>query len=114
MKRAKENNLFQFLKSYSLTNQAIDYVKELMNFNLDMNMPQRKLVKMGKILGYTISLNYVLALAKKGFCKDLIENAITILQQDISSHMTSFSTKNKINVVEDYQGSSDWMSFANA
>lgn len=114
MKRAKENNLFQFLKSYSLTNQAIDYVKELMNFNLDMNMPQRKLVKMGKILGYTISLNYVLALAKKGFCKDLIENAITILQQDISSHMTSFSTKNKINVVEDYQGSSDWMTFAKA
>ena len=79
-----------------------------------MNMPQRKLVKMGKILGYTISLNYVLALAKKEFRKDLIENAITILQQDISSHMTAFSSKNKINVVEDYQGSSDWMTFAKA
>ena len=112
MKRAKENNLFQFLKNYSLTNQAIDYVKECMNFNLDMNMSQRKLVKMGKILGYTISLNYVLALAQKGFRKDLIQNAITTLHQDISMNMTAFSNKNKSDVVEDYEESSNWMNFA--
>ena len=114
MKRAKENNLFQFLKGYNLTNQAIDYLKELMNFNLDMQMSQRKLVKMGKALSYTISLNYVLALAQKGFRKDLIENATTVLQQDISELMTAFSFKNKSDVVEDYQDKSDWMNFAKA
>lgn len=112
MKRAKENNLFQFLKGYNLTNQSIGYVKELMNFNLDMQMSQRKLVKMGKILGYTISLNYVLALAQKGFRKDLIENAITFLKQDISKYMSAFSCSNLSDVVEDYQEKSDWMSFA--
>ena len=112
MKRAKENNLYQFLKGYKLTNLTTDYIKELINFNLDMYMSQRKLVKMGKILGYTISLNYVLALAEKGFRKDLIENAIAILQQVISKHMTDFSSSNKSNVVEDYQDNSDWMNFA--
>ena len=112
MKRAKEYNLFQFLKGYSLTNHSIDYVKELMNFNLNMQMSQRKLVKMGKVLGYTISLNYVLALAQKGFRKDLIENAITILIEDISKLMTAFSSKNKSDVVEDYSENSEWMSFA--
>lgn len=111
MKRAKENNLFQFLKGYSLTNQAIDYVKEMMNFNIDMHMPQRKLVEMGKALGYTISLNYVLELDQKGFRKDLIENAITILLQDISELMTAFSFTNKSIVVEGYQENSDWMNF---
>ncbi len=112
MKRAKENNLYQFLKGYKLTNLTTDYIRELTNFNLDMYMSQRKLVKMGKILGYTISLNYVLALAEKGFRKDLIENAIAILQQVISKHMTDFSSSNKSNVVEDYQDNSDWMNFA--
>lgn len=114
MKRAKENNLLQFLKGYTLTNQAIDYVKEMMNFKLDMNMPQRKLVRLGKILGYTISLNYVLLLAQKGFSKDLIENAVSTLQQDISKQMAAFNSKNKANVVEEYQENSNWMNFAKA
>lgn len=112
MKRSKEKNLFCFLKNYKLTSQATDYVKELMNFNLDMQMSQRKLVKLGKALGYTISLNYVLALSHKGFRKDLIDNAITILQEDIAKLMTSFSFNNKSDVVEAYKENSDWMNFA--
>lgn len=111
MKRAKENNLFQFLKSYSLTNHAIDYVKELMDFNLDMHMSQRKLVNMGRALGYTISMNYVLALAQKGFRKDLINNSLDVLQQEITKLMAGFSYKNKSLLVEDYQENSKWMNF---
>ena len=86
----------------------------MMNFKLDMNMPQRKLVRLGKILGYTISLNYVLLLAQKGFSKDLIENAVSTLQQDISKQMAAFNSKNKANVVEEYQENSNWMNFAKA
>ncbi|MDD2475185.1 MAG: acyl-CoA/acyl-ACP dehydrogenase [Dysgonamonadaceae bacterium] len=114
MKRAKENNLFQFLKSYSLTNHAIDYVKELMDFNLDMHMSQRKLVKMGRALGYTISMNYVLALAQKGFRKDLINSSLDVLKQEITKLMAGFSYQNKSLLVEDYQENSKWLNFTKA
>ena len=112
MKRTKEKNLFQFMKEYNLTDRAADYVKELMNFNLDMEMTQRNSVKMGKVIGRIISLNQVLDLAQKGFRKDLIEGAITMLQQEVSKLMAGFSYNNKSTLIEDYEENSKWLKFA--
>ena len=112
MKRAKENNLFQFLKGYDLTQRAADYVKKLMSFNLDMEMSQRNSVEMGKVIARTISMNQVLDLGQKGYRKDLIEGAITMLQQDITKLMSSYAFKNKTSVIEDYEDNSKWIDFA--
>ena len=113
MKRAKENNLFRFLKDYSLTKHAIDYVKSLMNFNIDTEMSQRNSVELGKVIGRIISMNQVIDLAQKGFRKDLIEGAITMLQEDITKLMSSFAFDNKNAVIEDYEENSKWIDFAN-
>ena len=112
MKRAKENNLLQFLKGYNLTHQAADYVKGLINLNLNMEMSQRNSVELGKVIGRIISMNHVLELAQKGFRKDLIEGAITMLQQDISKLIAGFSFKNKTSVIENYEENSKWINFA--
>jgi hypothetical protein len=99
------------MKGYDLTNRAADYVKELMNFNLDMEMSQRKTVEMGKVIGRIISMNQVLDLAQKGFRKDLIEGALIMLRQDIATLMAGFSFDDKSSVIEDYQEKSDWIQF---
>lgn len=112
MKRAKENNLFKYLKGYDLTHRAADYVKGLMNFNIDMEMSQRKCVGMGKVIARTISMNQVLDLAQKGYRKDLIEGAIEMLQQDITKLMNGFAFNNKSLVIEDYEENSRWIDFA--
>ena len=112
MKRAKENNLFQYLKEYDLTKHAIDYVKSLMNFNLNMEMSQRNSVELGKVIGRIISMNHVLELTQKGFREDLIEGAIAMLQEDISKLMAGFSFNNKNTVIEDYEENSKWIDFA--
>lgn len=111
MKRAKVSNLFQFLKGYSLTSHAVEYVKNMVDFNLDLQIPQRKLVEMGKITGRIISMNQVIEMADKGFRKDLIEGAITMLQQEISELTASFSFNNKSQAIEGYEENSDWFSF---
>ena len=111
MKRAKENNLFQFLKDFDLTSKAADYVKTLTDFNLDFQMQQRKLVEMGRVIGRIISLNQVIDLANKGFRKDLVEGGITMLQQDISRLIAYFSFNNKSEVVEGYTENSSWLNF---
>lgn len=111
MKRAKENNLYLFLKDFDLTGKAAEYIKELTNFNLDFQMQQRKLVEMGRIVGRIISLNQVLELANKGFRKDLIDGGITMLQQDISKLMATFSFNNKTEAVEGYGENSSWLNF---
>jgi alkylation response protein AidB-like acyl-CoA dehydrogenase len=114
MKRTKENNLFRFFKSFSLTSLAADSVKGQMNFNIDFQMPQRKLVEMGKIIGRVISLNQVLDVAGKGFRKDLAEGGKTMLEQEISNLISSFSFKNNTRVVEEYEENSSWLNFVTA
>jgi regulator of replication initiation timing len=86
-------------------------VKELMNFNMDMEMSQRKTVGMGKVIGRIISMNQVLNLAQKGFRQDLIEGAISMLKQDISKLMAGFTSDDKSSVIEDYQEKSEWIQF---
>lgn len=111
MKRAKENNLYRFLKEFDLSSKASEYIKELTNFNLDFQMQQRKLVEMGKVIGRVISLNQVIDMANKGFRKDLIEGGITMLQQDISKLIATFSFNNNKEVIDDYQENSSWLNF---
>jgi alkylation response protein AidB-like acyl-CoA dehydrogenase len=109
MKQAKENNLFQFLKNFHLTGRTAEYIKELMNFNLDLQLPQRKMVELGKIIGRIISLNLVLEMAERGFPKDLITGSIAMLQQEIARIMAAFSFKSEQQVVLDYEENSSWM-----
>lgn len=111
MKRAKEINLYQFIKEYKLTDKAAEYVKDLTNFNLNMEMSQRKSVGMGKIIGRIISMNQVLHLAQKGFPKDLIDGAVTNLQEMITKLVAGYSFHNKSTVSEDYNENSNWSLF---
>ncbi|WP_319482915.1 acyl-CoA dehydrogenase family protein [uncultured Draconibacterium sp.] len=111
MKRAKERNLFQFLKGYDLTDKAVHFVKSQVDFNLDLQIPQRKLVEMGKIIGRVISLNQVLDLSEKGFNKELIDGSVAFLQQEITKLMSAFNFKNEEKVVDGYDENTSWMNF---
>lgn len=111
MKRAKENNLFQFLKGFDLTQKAAEFVKSQLDFNLDLQIPQRKLVEMGKIIGRVISLNQVLDLSDKGYRKDLIDGAVIQLQQEVTKLMATFSFNNTNLVVDGYEENGSWLDF---
>lgn len=111
MKQAKENNLFQFLKNYSLTGKSVEHIKEILNFNLDMQLPQRKLVELGKVLSRIVSMEMVIDLGIKGFNPELISNSITMLKQELNHLMSSFSFSNNTLVLADYQDDSHWRNF---
>lgn len=112
MKRAKENNLFQFLKEFNLTSRATEYIREQVNFKLDFQMPQRKLVEMGKVIGRVIALNQVLEMSEKKFREDLIQGGVTMLQQDIASLMSTFSFINKTQLIDEYEENGSWFDVA--
>lgn len=111
MKTLKETNLFTFLKSHSLTKRAAEPLKAALNFSIDPQMTQRKYVELGKALSRIASLDLVLQLGELGFRKDLIVNADSILQQEISQLMAQFNFNQTALVVEDYNEGSDWSEF---
>ncbi len=112
MRRMKKKNLFQFLKENELTSRSSEKLKKLFNFELNLQLPQRKLVDLGQILGRVISMEMVYKLADDGFRNDLINGGLDMLQEEISALMSDFhiSTQNK--VVEDYEEGSSWLELA--
>jgi len=107
MKTAKEKSFYSFLKGFS--ERAAEQVKELVNFDLDIQLPQRKLVELGQVVSRIISMGFVLHLEERGFRKDLIEKAILVLKQDISTLLNTFHFQNKLEVVVDYNDRSFWL-----
>ncbi|EDM37282.1 very long chain acyl-CoA dehydrogenase-related protein [Pedobacter sp. BAL39] len=112
MKKQKLNNLFDFLKDFKATAQSCEYFRKELSFNIGENLSQRKLVDLGRVLGRVICIGYVLMLEEKGFRKDLVENCITTVRQEVASILTAFHFDNTVKVVEDYSDNSSWMAFA--
>lgn len=112
MKQFKEFNLFNYLNNNNLTSKATDYLKDLLNFNLNLELPQRKMVELGQSISRIISMEMVIDLGEKGFRNDLIENSISTLKKEITSLMGHFNFTDPTNVVEDYQENSSWLSLA--
>ncbi|MDT0293868.1 acyl-CoA dehydrogenase family protein [Mesonia ostreae] len=112
MRKKKNSNLWEYLKTLDLTAQACEYFKKDLNFDISGNLSQRKLVELGRIIARVVSIAYVLELQEKGFRKDLIENCIKMVQQEISGLLSYFQFDNSVNVIEDYSLDSAWSKFA--
>ena len=111
MKRKKEFNLLKFLEDFDLTSKSVAYFKKEVNFTIDVNLSQRKLVDLGKVIGRIVSAGFVVDMGACGFRKDLIDNCITTLHQDISNLINSFNFNNEIKSIEDYGEGSSWLQF---
>ncbi|ANW95653.1 acyl-CoA dehydrogenase [Wenyingzhuangia fucanilytica] len=109
MKRKKITNLFDFLKEYDLTIKSSEFFKEILNFNLNMELPQRKMVDLGKIIGRVVSANFVIDLGIKGFRADLVSECITSLKHEVTACVSSLTFQENTNLITDYKQDSTWL-----
>lgn len=114
MKKKQQTKFLDFLTENPLTQQAHEYYKKALNFALDLTMPQRKMVDLGKILARLVCLGYVLEMGIKGFRKDLIDNCITGVGQDIELLVNSLNYKNAVQVIPEYRENSSWYNLVQA
>jgi len=111
MKQAKETNLYQFLKNFNLTVKSAEELKELVNFDLNFQLPQRKLVELGKVLGRIISMEMVIDIGGRGFHQEMIVNTLDRLKEEVSSRLNAWSFNTKAMVTVDYSEKSNWRDF---
>ena len=81
MIRHKNCHLSNFLRTYPLTRNVADHFISILDFSIDSNIPQRKLVDLGRIISRVIAADLVEQMGLKGFTKDLINNSILMIQQ---------------------------------
>lgn len=111
MKGAKVNNLMDYLKTNALTTQAVDFFRKELDFDVETINIQRKMVDLGRILGRVVCAGYVLELGEKGFNKQLVDNCITHIRQEVSGLVSNLNFSNFTNVLETYEDNSSWWSF---
>ncbi len=112
MKRSKVTNMHAFLADHPLTQNVADRFGDLFKFDVDMQIPQRKLVELGQVLGRMITMGMVFNLGAKGFRSDLIANSLANMQQDIINLLSTYKFENATKAVESYLDSnSSWFDF---
>jgi len=114
MRKLNMRNLYEYLKSNDLTSRSADYLKDSLNFELDVKMAQDKLVHLGQGLGRILALESVIQLGERGFNSNLIQNAIEFLNQEINTILCSYHHTGTLSVVEDYHEESSWLSLVRA
>lgn len=111
MRKLKVNNLYEYLKSFEMSQNSADLLKKSLDFEVDLKIAQRKLVELGQVLGRVISLEMVIQLGEKGFRSDLISNCIENLRIEIDNLLSSYKLDVVPDVIEDYQDEAHWASF---
>lgn len=108
MKKSKIQNLYEYLKDYSLTNHSADYFKDQLNFTVDQKMAQRKMVQLGRAIGRMVTMNMTINMGESGFNSDLISNSLKSLRSEIETLVARFSTEPQPDAVIDYRPESSW------
>ena len=111
MKKHKESDLYTFLSTFDRTSRSAPLFQEYLKFAPGINIPQRKLVDLGKIIARLICVQYVLALADKGFRSDLVESCVFNMKMDIAHLASNFSLDGRAALIPEYGDKSDWLSF---
>lgn len=114
MKKTKEKNLYRFLTQFALTGNAADYVREHLNFEVNFQMAQRKLVQMGRAISRVVSLEMTIRLGESGFNSEMVSNSIKSLQNEVRSLVATFNSEHHTDVLEEYSDDSSWLNFLSA
>jgi hypothetical protein len=109
MNQAKQTNLFLFLKKFNLTEKAAEVYKKEINFSIKGSLPQRKLVDLGKVIGRIVSAEFVIEMGASGFRKDLIDNSLESLRQEIHKFLSLYHFESSVVSIEDYEENSSWL-----
>ena len=90
MKNVSETNLLRFANQHPLMSMASERFRDLLDFEVDVKMAQRKLVELGRALGRLITMNMTIELGIGGFDSKLIQNSLEVVEQEIRGIFASY------------------------
>ncbi len=111
MRKSKETNLYEFLKSYKPTQNAAEYFKDTLDFEVEYKMAQRKLVQLGRAIGRIVSLEMTIRLGETGFNSDMISNSIKVIKAEVQSLISAYVYNEEPVVLERYDDNSSWLQY---
>jgi alkylation response protein AidB-like acyl-CoA dehydrogenase len=109
MRRMKESNLYRYLRQEPLTTRAAHALGDLLSFDVDPALPQRKVVELGRALGRIVSMEMTIELAERGYHADLIASALDELRTEIRALLATYREGGLSAVIEGPNTVADWL-----
>lgn len=114
MRRGGHRTLHAFLEDFDLTTRAAGHVRAAADFRLDEDLPQRRVVDLGRALGRIITMEYVVELGERGFRGDLVANALEQFRLEVDAILGVVRDAARTDVVEDYEAGGSWLRYVTA
>ena len=108
MRRAKQTDLGAHLRTEPLTARAATLFGDALSFDVDWQMPQRKLVDLGRALSRIVSMEMTIELGERGYAADLVRNALDETRAEVRSILTTVREGGLTALVEDAEAP-DWL-----
>ena len=108
MRRVKETHLGRYLAQEPLTARAATLFGDAFAFDLDWQMPQRKLVELGRAISRVVSMEMTIELGERGFSADLIRNALDETRAEVHAILDTYRTSRIVTLLED-AAAPDWL-----
>lgn len=111
MQRGRYESLSAFMQDSELAARASEYFRDETHFRVEDNLPQRKVVDLGRALGRVLVIEMVIELGSRGFSQALVTNAVEHLRVQVESLLTGLHSKAKPTTAEERDEMGSWHAF---
>ena len=108
MRRMKEANLQAYLRTEPLMARAAELFGDSLSFSVDWQMPQRKLVELGRALSRIVTMEMTIELGERGYAADLVANALDEMRTEVRGILATVREGGLTSLVED-AAAPDWL-----
>ena len=109
MRRLKQVDLGAFLRTEPLTARAASTFGDALSFDVDWQMPQRKLVDLGRAISRIVTMEMTIEMGERGFSADLVHNMLEETRAEVRSLLETYRSGGLTALVPD-AAPPDWLS----
>ena len=101
MRRLKQADLGAYLRTEPLTARAAELFGDSLTFDLDWQMPQRKLVDLGRAISRIVTMEMTIEMGERGFSAELVRNMLDETRAEVRGILETYRRGGMTALVED-------------
>lgn len=111
LRRGNHASLYAFLREFEHTSRVADRFKNTADFKLAAELPQRRVVDLGWVLGRILTMELVIEMGERGYSQQLVENCLEDFRLEVVSMLGVIRDESEVPVVEHYDHADFWHEF---
>ncbi|MEX2501790.1 MAG: acyl-CoA dehydrogenase family protein [Trueperaceae bacterium] len=109
MRKAKERHLGTFLSEFAPARRAAEAFRSLLDVRIDADLPQRRAVDFGRLIGQVVSAELVIQLGERGYHAERVQAALEQLRSEVRSAFATFQREDTTRALDDTVETGAWL-----